>query len=53
MFDDHLVREQALLGFKNIDFTYSPRWLFFEAVNHNFGQKLQPSSLFVLGQNRP
>ena len=21
MFDDHLVREQALLGFKNIDFT--------------------------------
>ena len=53
MFDNHLVREQALLDFKNIDFTYLPRWFFLKAVNHNFGQKLQPSSLFVLGQNGP
>ena len=30
MFDDHLVREQALLDFKNIVFTQLPRWLFFK-----------------------
>ena len=38
MFAGHLVRDQALLDYKNIDFTWSPRWWI--GVNCNFGPKL-------------
>ena len=46
MFDDHLVRQQAFPDYKNIDFTWSLSCIFF--TTHDFGQKLQISSLFGL-----
>ena len=42
MFDDHLVRKQALLGYKHIDF-------FSKGLTHDFAQKFENSSWFVFG----
>ena len=42
MFDDHLVRKQALLGYKHIDF-------FPKGLTHDFAQKFENSSWFVFG----
>ena len=47
MFADHPVRKQAYLDSKNKDFTKSPNGDFFKGVPHEFGQKLQFSSLFA------
>ena len=45
LFDDHQVKTQALLDYKNMDFTQMSYWLF-KVVNHDFGQKLDIISLF-------
>ena len=46
-FDDHLVKEQAHLDKKNIDFKLLPYWDFFEGVKPWFWTKIG-SFLFVL-----
>ena len=33
MFDDHPVRKQALLKYKNIEFTELPNWTFPKGLN--------------------
>ena len=56
MFEDHLVREQAFLDYKKYWFYIAASChsrIFLQASIHDFGQKLQISSLFVLGQNGP
>ena len=45
-FDDHLVKEQAHLDKKNIDFKLLPYWDFLKELSHDFGQKLEVYSLF-------
>ena len=52
MFDDHSVRKQALLKYKNIEFIELPNPFFFaKGLNQDFGQKLEFSSLLVCEQN--
>ena len=53
MFDDHPVRKQALLKYKNIEFIELPNPFFFvpKGLNQDFGQKLEFSSLLVFEQN--
>ena len=48
-FDDHLVKEQDHLD-KNIDFTWLSYWDFLKVLTHDFGQKLEMSSLFFLNK---
>ena len=51
MFDDHLVKEQAQLD-KEILILHSCNIeIFLKELTHDFGQKLEISSLFVFGQN--
>ena len=40
VFDDYLVRKQAALDHKNIDFKQSPYWIFSKGSTHDFGQKM-------------
>ena len=51
MFDDHPVRKQALLKYKNIEFIELPNPFFPKELNQDFGQKLEFSSLLVFEQN--
>ena len=53
LFDDHPVRKQPLLKYKNIEFTELPNYIFPKGLTHNLGQKMEFSSLFVLKQNGP
>ena len=60
MLDDYIVREQALLDHKNVDFILLKYGFhivaildFLKGLTHDFGQKLQISSSFVLGKNGP
>ena len=53
IFDDHLVRKQALLDYKKADFTEWPYWIFSKVLSHYFSQKLENSAWFIFGQNRP
>ena len=48
IFDNHLVRKQAFQDYKNIDFTHLAYWIFSNGLTHDFGQKLEIFSLFVL-----
>ena len=50
MFDDRLVKKQALLHYKKADFTKWPYWLFSKGVTHDCGEKLAITSWFVLGE---
>ena len=50
IFDDRLLRKQALLHYKKADFTEWPYWLFSNGITHDRGQKLEISPWFVLGQ---
>ena len=50
MFDDRLVKKQALLQYKKADFTKWPYWLFSKGVTHDCGEKLAITSWFVLGE---
>ena len=47
MFADHPVRKEAQLDWKNKDFTKFPMEIFSKGLTHEFGQKLQFSSLFA------
>ena len=49
---DHLLEKKALLGYKYIDFTWSPYTDFFKRLTHDFDQKLHICSLLVSGQNK-
>ena len=51
VFDNHPVRKQTFLDYKNIDFKQWPYWVFSKGLTHDFGQKLKISSLFVFAQN--
>ena len=51
MFDDHSVRKQALLKYKNIEFIELPNPFFPKGLNQDLGQKLEFSSLLVFEQN--
>ena len=51
VFDNHPVRKQTFLGYKNIDFKQWRYWVFSKGLTHDFGQKLEISSLFVFAQN--
>ena len=53
MCNDYLVRKKACIDFKNIDFRGLPYWIFLRRSNHDFGQKLEFSPLFVFGQKEP
>ena len=46
MSDDNPSRKEALLNYKNINFTKSPHCIFSIRLTHDFRQKLQVSSLF-------
>ena len=46
MSDDNPSRKEALLNYKNINFTKSPNCIFSIRLTHDFRQKLQVSSLF-------
>ena len=46
MSDDNPRRKEALLNYKNINFTKSPNCIFSIRLTHDFRQKLQVSSLF-------
>ena len=50
MFDDYLVRKQVILDYKNIDFKQSPYCFFSKGFTHDFGRKMEISSLYVFGQ---
>ena len=50
IFDDRLVRKQALLHYKNADFTKWPYWLFFKRGTPWWGSKIGITPWFVLGQ---
>ena len=51
IFDDRLLRKQALLHYKKADFTQWPYWLFFsKGVPQDCDQKLEITPWFVLGQ---
>ena len=52
MFDDHLVRKEALPDYKNIDFIEFLYWII-KGFTYDFSKKLEFSSLFVSGQNGP
>ena len=51
VFDNHPVRKQTFLDYKNTDFKQWPSWVFSKGLTHDFGQKLKISSLFVFAQN--
>ena len=51
VFDNHPVRKQTFLDYKNIDFKQWPYWVFSKGLTHDFGQNLEISSLFVFAQN--
>ena len=53
MFDDHLVRKEALQEYKNIDFIEFLYWIISKGFTYDFSKKLEFSSLFVFGQNGP
>ena len=53
MFDDHLVRKEALPDYKNIDFIEFLYWIISKGFTYDFSKKLEFSSLFVFGQNGP
>ena len=53
MFDDHLVRKEALQDYKNIDFIEFLYWMISKGFTYDFSKKLEFSSLFVFGQNGP
>ena len=50
MFDDYLVRKQVILDYKNIDFKQWPYRLFPNGSTHDFGRKMEISSLYVFGR---
>ena len=50
MFDDYLVRKEVVLDYKNIDFKQWPYCFFSKGSTHDFGQKMEISSLYVFGQ---
>ena len=52
MFDDGLVRKQALLHYKKADFTKWPYWLFLKGVPHDCGHKLEITPCFVFAQKK-
>ena len=45
VFDDYLVRKQAALDYKNIDFKQWPYWDFFKGVNPWFWSKIENITL--------
>ena len=48
VFDNHPVRKQTFLDYKNIDFKQWPYWVFSKGLTHDFGQKLKfPFCLFL------
>ena len=50
MFQDHLVREKALLDYKNSCFTKWQHCIFPKGLTYDCGQKLEITPCFVLGQ---
>ena len=49
IFDDRLVRKEALLHYKKVDFTKWPYWLFFKKGNPRLGSKIGNYSLVCFG----
>ena len=52
MFPDHPVRKQACLDLKIRILPSRPMKVFFNGLTHDFGQKLEFSSLLAFKQNR-
>ena len=50
VFDDYLVRKEVVLDYKNIDFKQWPYCFFSKGSTHDFGRKMEISSLYVFGQ---
>ena len=50
VFDNYLVRKQVVLDYKNIDFKQWPYCFFSKGTTHDFGRKMEISSLYVFGQ---
>ena len=50
MFDDYLVKKEVVLDYKNIDFKQWPYCFFSKGSTHDFGRKMEISSLYVFGQ---
>ena len=42
-FDNHPVRKQTSLDYKNIDLKQLPYWVFSKGLTRDFGQKLEIS----------
>ena len=53
MFADHPVRKQAYLDWKIRILLTHPMEIFLKGLTHDFGQKLEFSSLLAFKQNRP
>ena len=53
MFADHSVRKQAYLHWKITTLPSRPMEIFLKGLTHDFGQKLEFSSLICFQQNRP
>ena len=49
MFDDGLVRKQALVHYKKADFTKWPYWLFFKGGTPSLWSKIENYSLLCFG----
>ena len=49
IFDDRLVRKQALLHYKKADFTKWPYWLFFKGGTPRLSSKIGNYSLVCFG----
>ena len=50
MFDYYLVTKQVVLDYKNIDFKQWPYGFFSNGSTHDFGRKMEISSLYVFGR---
>ena len=50
VFDNYLVRKQVVLDYKNIDFKQWPYCFFSKGSTHDFGRKMEISSLYAFGQ---
>ena len=45
------MRKKTLLGYKYIDFKWSPYWVSFIGLSHDFDEKLEISSMYVFWIN--